>query len=445
MVGKQNVKDFQALTKSQADAFEYMGKPLSKTKMLTDDKNLYTVANSAKALLSFGQTVGHKQIQIAQELHKKMYTEVTDLRKQLSKAIKNAIKEEKRLKSDLANARSAVASAKKKDLEEAKNYEALKTKLSESDDLTAKKQQSLQAQLQKAEKSTQNANKAYAAAYENLKKVDEAYYSKLADLMESLEVLDRKRLESMKSLLMRYHNLQLELAQLIMNECDNMRQSFDQINPDLEIQTFVRETKSGESPPPIEPFEPYDLNGSGAPRRLSSVNNSVSSKSNSTSLSSGSPATPSSPVTVPAAPSSIKKNASQSTEKVRALYDYDAQGEGELSFKENDVIEVLDKQPDCWWMGKLGNMQGLFPSNFVELLTDGAGPDPATTNTAPSQVLVTTALYDYDAEEQEELSFKEGDVIEVIQRSDDGWWYGKLSNGKTGLFPSNFTSIGAQQ
>jgi hypothetical protein len=40
MVGKQNVKDFQALTKSQADAFEYMGKPLSKTKMLTDDKNL---------------------------------------------------------------------------------------------------------------------------------------------------------------------------------------------------------------------------------------------------------------------------------------------------------------------------------------------------------------------------------------------------------------------
>jgi hypothetical protein len=40
-----------------------------------------TVANSAKALLSFGQTVGHKQIQIAQELHKKMYAEVTDLRK----------------------------------------------------------------------------------------------------------------------------------------------------------------------------------------------------------------------------------------------------------------------------------------------------------------------------------------------------------------------------
>lgn len=40
MVGKQNVKDFQALTKSQADAFEFMGKPLSKTKMLTEDKNL---------------------------------------------------------------------------------------------------------------------------------------------------------------------------------------------------------------------------------------------------------------------------------------------------------------------------------------------------------------------------------------------------------------------
>ena len=39
-IGKQNVKDLQAMVKAQADAFESMGKPFTKTKLLVDDKNL---------------------------------------------------------------------------------------------------------------------------------------------------------------------------------------------------------------------------------------------------------------------------------------------------------------------------------------------------------------------------------------------------------------------
>ncbi|KAI8925857.1 P-loop containing nucleoside triphosphate hydrolase protein [Entophlyctis helioformis] len=47
------------------------------------------------------------------------------------------------------------------------------------------------------------------------------------------------------------------------------------------------------------------------------------------------------------------------------------------------------------------------------------------------------ALYNYDATEADELSFKVGDVITITGKDDPGWWTGTL-NGQTGLFPSNY-------
>ncbi|XP_074487013.1 GRB2-related adapter protein 2b isoform X2 [Sebastes fasciatus] len=48
------------------------------------------------------------------------------------------------------------------------------------------------------------------------------------------------------------------------------------------------------------------------------------------------------------------------------------------------------------------------------------------------------ALYCFNAEETDELQFNAGDVITVLESSDEAWWRGQL-RGKTGLFPSNFT------
>jgi hypothetical protein len=50
------------------------------------------------------------------------------------------------------------------------------------------------------------------------------------------------------------------------------------------------------------------------------------------------------------------------------------------------------------------------------------------------------ALYDYNAQEENELTFKAGDVIIVIVEDDSGWWQGKLekNQSKEGLFPGNY-------
>jgi len=49
------------------------------------------------------------------------------------------------------------------------------------------------------------------------------------------------------------------------------------------------------------------------------------------------------------------------------LYDYDGENEGDLPFKEGDLITVLDRSdPSGWWQGELNGVTGYFPSNFVQ-------------------------------------------------------------------------------
>ncbi|KAF9903175.1 hypothetical protein BX616_001697, partial [Lobosporangium transversale] len=55
---------------------------------------------------------------------------------------------------------------------------------------------------------------------------------------------------------------------------------------------------------------------------------------------------------------------------VVALYDYDAQQDGDLSFKKDDRIEIVERTASAqdWWTGKLNGRQGVFPGNYVQEL-----------------------------------------------------------------------------
>jgi len=47
------------------------------------------------------------------------------------------------------------------------------------------------------------------------------------------------------------------------------------------------------------------------------------------------------------------------------------------------------------------------------------------------------AIYDYNADKEDELTFQEGQTIYVLKKNDDGWWEG-IMGGITGLFPGNY-------
>ncbi|KAK0105237.1 hypothetical protein ONS95_004372 [Cadophora gregata] len=52
-----------------------------------------------------------------------------------------------------------------------------------------------------------------------------------------------------------------------------------------------------------------------------------------------------------------------------ALYDFQGQNQGDLSFKEGDQIKVLKKtdSTDDWWDGELRGVKGSFPANYCKL------------------------------------------------------------------------------
>ncbi|KAL1960620.1 hypothetical protein VTO42DRAFT_7199 [Malbranchea cinnamomea] len=69
-------------------------------------------------------------------------------------------------------------------------------------------------------------------------------------------------------------------------------------------------------------------------------------------------------------------------------------------------------------------------------------PKPAWLSSPKPQVETVTALYDYEAQAEGDLSFLTGDVIEVVQRTNNQneWWTGRI-NGKTGQFPGNYVKL----
>ena len=51
-------------------------------------------------------------------------------------------------------------------------------------------------------------------------------------------------------------------------------------------------------------------------------------------------------------------------------------------------------------------------------------------------------LFSYTAENEDELSIDEGDIISILEKEleDSGWWKGEV-NGKVGVFPDNFVEL----
>jgi len=68
-----------------------------------------------------------------------------------------------------------------------------------------------------------------------------------------------------------------------------------------------------------------------------------------------------------------------------------------------------------------------------------SGPPVRRTSQARPSMQRAKALWGYNdnASEPNDLSFRAGDIIEIVAETNEDWWTGRL-NGRQGLFPSNY-------
>jgi len=111
----------------------------------------------------------------------------------------------------------------------------------------------------------------------------------------------------------------------------------------------------------------------------------------------------------------------------RALvqFDYEKAEDNEVELKEGEYVTDIDMVDEDWWWGRNSKGHtGLFPSSYVEIVevpTDHRGPhqdkkqeEPIALAPAPKSGKTAIAIYDYEAAEDNELSFAEGTEIKSI-------------------------------
>ncbi|XP_027557615.1 LOW QUALITY PROTEIN: intersectin-1 [Neopelma chrysocephalum] len=133
-------------------------------------------------------------------------------------------------------------------------------------------------------------------------------------------------------------------------------------------------------------------------------------------------------------------------EIAQVIASYTATGPEQLTLAPGQLILIRKKNPGGWWEGELqarGKKRqiGWFPANYVKLLSPGTSKTtPTELPKAAPAVCQVIGMYDYTAQNDDELAFSKGQIITVLNREDPDWWKGEV-NGHVGLFPSNYVKL----
>ncbi|XP_036180954.1 F-BAR and double SH3 domains protein 2 isoform X1 [Myotis myotis] len=147
----------------------------------------------------------------------------------------------------------------------------------------------------------------------------------------------------------------------------------------------------------------------------------------------------------------------------KVVYSYKASQPDELTIEEHEVLEVIEDGDMEDWVkarNKVGQV-GYVPEKYLQFPTSNSllsmlqslaaldSRSHTSSNSTEAElvsgslngdasVCFVKALYDYEGQTEDELSFPEGAIIRILNKEnqdDDGFWEGEFS-GRIGVFPS---------
>ncbi|XP_075469724.1 SH3 domain-containing protein 19 isoform X3 [Ascaphus truei] len=133
---------------------------------------------------------------------------------------------------------------------------------------------------------------------------------------------------------------------------------------------------------------------------------------------------------------------SHTTPRAVVLHDFAGAHAEDLCLSSGETVYLLEKIDSEWYRGKCRSNTGIFPANHVRVMVDV--PDKVqqrqTSLTSCTKGPRCMARFEFIADQKNELSFSEGDVILLKEYINDEWARGE-SKGHTGIFPINFVEI----
>ncbi|KAJ3434265.1 syndapin isoform c [Anaeramoeba flamelloides] len=121
-------------------------------------------------------------------------------------------------------------------------------------------------------------------------------------------------------------------------------------------------------------------------------------------------------------------------EKYKALYSYEKNEEGEISFNEGDYLIIIEKDESGWWQAQLGDKIGTIPSTYLAIGNETQEEEEEGLFEIGDQV---EAIYEFNEGGDGELIVMEGDVLTVVSLH-DGWFTGRNTNNEEGFVPINY-------
>ncbi|XP_019411314.1 PREDICTED: sorbin and SH3 domain-containing protein 1 isoform X30 [Crocodylus porosus] len=158
-----------------------------------------------------------------------------------------------------------------------------------------------------------------------------------------------------------------------------------------------------------------------------------------------------------------------------AKFNFNGDTQVEMSFRKGERITLIRRVDENWYEGKISGTgrQGIFPVTYVEVLKrpvvknaidyadplmshspnrsmtaspqqpqaqqQGASPDRSQT---PRDIVSYQALYSYTPQNDDELELRDGDIVDVMEKCDDGWFVGTSRRTRQfGTFPGNYVKL----